>query len=188
MWPFVLLGLLPFLGIAIFFAAGWTGGIFISLGAICFNTIYYMRKKELLNRELTSMSYLVQSISCAKQVSKLKLPVQKELKNLLQPLQGILKVAFSFRIKSNSEAEMLFEYLNIMLMLPFISYQLVLSRLGKHSKEAVALWELLGKLELAAAILNYRTIIPLSCQPQFEEGGIQAVNLYHPLVDRSQQS
>lgn len=183
-WQFVALGLLPFVGLGILLA-GFQLGIFILIGSICYNTIYYMNKKTVVETELNSMSYLVQSIGVAKRLTKLALPQQEELKKLFHPLKDILKFGVSFRVKSNSEGELLFEYLNIMLMLPFISYHVVLDRVKKYNKEAVALWKLLGQVEVACALLNYRTILPVSCQPTFREGGIEGTTVYHPLVENA---
>ena len=60
-------------------------------------------------------------------------------------------------------------------MLPFISYQTVTTTLAKHQQAAIDLWNLLGKLEVAAAILNFRTYMPITCLPTFQtSGGVQA--------------
>lgn len=182
LWKYVGLGLLPLIGAGVWLA-GFSAGVFILLGAVCFNTLYYMRKKIMLEAELTSMSYLVQTISSAQRLSKLELPVQDEVKQFLRPLQGVLKFAVSFRVKSGGEAEVLFDTLNSILMMPFISYHFVLDRLEKYNQEAIQLWNILGKLEVAIAILNYRTLLPLWCRPEFKEGGVEAEDVYHPLVE-----
>ncbi|MFP9084415.1 DNA mismatch repair protein MutS, partial [Enterococcus faecalis] len=79
--------------------------------------------------------YLVSTISAANQLAKMTTPLQKELKQQTKPLRDIPKLGFSFRMKSGSEAELIFEYVNIMFMLPFISYHFVLTKLEKHSTE-----------------------------------------------------
>ncbi|MHC5375263.1 MutS-related protein [Enterococcus sp. LJL120] len=184
LWFFILLGLLPFFGILLLFL-NLGIGLFIALGAIIFNIVYYQTKKQELDMELSSMSYLVQSISTAKKISKVATPKQAEIKQSLKPLQSILKFAVSFRIKSNSESEMFFEYINIMLMLPFISYHFVVDRIAKHNQEAIDLWQVLGKLEVAAAVLNYRSLLPVSCPPTFQKGGVEGETVYHPLVENA---
>ncbi len=64
---------------------------------------------------------------------------------------------------------MLFEYINIIFMLPFISYHYVVTLLARYNQQAIALWELLGKLEIACAILNFRTYMPITCIPEFKK-------------------
>ena len=184
LWLFVLLGALPFVGLLSLLFIGPIG-IFFLLGSILFNIIFYMTKKANLETELESMRYLVQSISLANRLSKLATPRQTEIMKNVKPLKSIARWGFTFRVKSTSEADILFEYLNLAFMIPFIAYNFVITRLSKYSQEAIALWTVLGEMEVAAAVLNFRTYFPESCQPEFAEGGIQAKDVYHPLVDYS---
>lgn len=182
LWLYVLLGTLPLMGLVLLVLLG-SVGILLLLGSVLFNVIFYMTKKARLETELESMRYLVQSISLANKLSKIETPRRTELINNVAPLKSIAHWGFSFRVKSNSEADMLFEYLNLIFMVPFIAYNFVITRLSKHSQEAINLWKVLGELEVAAAVLNFRMYFPISCQPTFAQGGIQAEGIYHPLVD-----
>ena len=181
---YVLLGLLPLISLILLVVIG-TIGIFLLLGSILFNVIFYMTKKAKLETELESMRYLVQSISLANKLATIPTPRQAEIRENSIPLKSIAKWGFSFRVKSNSEADMLFEYLNLAFMIPFIAYNFVITRLSKYSQEAINLWSVLGEMEVAAAVLNFRTYFPISCQPEFAEGGIKAEDIYHPLVEYS---
>ncbi|MGH1648462.1 DNA mismatch repair protein MutS [Enterococcus gilvus] len=182
LWLYVLLGMLPLISIIVLVTISPVG-IFLLLGSIMFNVIFYMINKNRLETELECMRYLVQSISLANKLSTIVTPMQDEIVKNVAPLRGIAKWGFSFRIKSNSEADIVFEYLNLALMIPFISYNFVLTRLSNYSQEAINLWKLLGELEVSAAILNFRTYFPSTCQPEYAQGGIQAEDIYHPLVD-----
>lgn len=181
---YVLLGLLPLISLILLVVIGPIG-IFLLLGSILFNVIFYMTKKAKLETELESMRYLVQSISLANKLATIPTPRQAEIRENSIPLKSIAKWGFSFRLKSNSEADMLFEYLNLAFMIPFIAYNFVITRLSKYSQEAINLWSVLGEMEVAAAVLNFRTYFPISCQPEFAEGGIKAEDIYHPLVEYS---
>lgn len=181
---YVLLGLLPLISLILLVVIGPIG-IFLLLGSILFNVIFYMTKKAKLETELESMRYLVQSISLANKLATIPTPRQAEIRENSIPLKSIAKWGFSFRVKSNSEADMLFEYLNLAFMIPFIAYNFVITRLSKYSQEAINLWSVLGEMEVAAAVLNFRTYFPISCQPEFAEGGIKADDIYHPLVEYS---
>lgn len=182
LWLYVLLGVLPVISLILLMFLGPLGLLFL-LGSILFNVIFYMIKKANLETELESMRYLVQSISLANQLSKISSPRQAEIRENLMPLKAIARWGFSFRVKSNSEGDILFEYLNLIFMIPFIAYNFVITRLSKHNQEAINLWKVLGEMEVAAAVLNFRTYFPVSCQPTFTEGGVQAEDIYHPLVD-----
>lgn len=181
---YVLLGLLPLISLILLVVIGPIG-IFLLLGSILFNVIFYMTKKAKLETELESMRYLVQSISLANKLATIPTPRQAEIRENSIPLKSIAKWGFSFRVKSNSEADMLFEYLNLAFMIPFIAYNFVITRLSKYSQEAINLWSVLGEMEVAAAVLNFRTYFPISCHPEFAEGGIKAEDIYHPLVEYS---
>lgn len=182
---FVFLGVLPLVGILLLLL-GFVQGILLTLVSVVFNTIYYSIKKAKLETELNSMRYLVQTIACGSQIAKINTPLQDEIKQSLSPLKKITRFAFSFRAKNGSEGDMLFEYINIIFMLPFISYQTVTTTLAKHQQAAIDLWNLLGKLEVAAAILNFRTYMPITCLPTFQtSGGVEATGTYHPLLSEA---
>ncbi|WP_066026514.1 MutS-related protein [Enterococcus mundtii] len=178
---FAFLGMLPLIGLGLFLL-GQVIGIYLAIISVLFNTVYYLIKKQTLETELNSMGYLVSTISAAKKIATFPTPLQAELQKNVQPLKEIPKFGFSFRVKNGSEAELFFDYLNMMFMLPFISYHFVISRLEKKTEQAIELWQLLGELEVAAAVLNYRTYMPYSCQPVLAEGGIIAEDTYHPLI------
>lgn len=184
LWLYVLLGVLPLISLGVLVVGGPIG-IFLLLGSILFNVIFYMTKKAKLETELESMRYLVQSISLANKLSTIVTPRQAEIRKNVVPLKSIAKWGFSFRVKSTSEADIMFEYLNLVFMIPFIAYNFVITRLSKYSQEAINLWKVLGEMEVAAAVLNFRTYFPVSCQPKFTAGGIQAEDIYHPLVEYS---
>ncbi len=178
---FAFLGILPVIG-GLLLLFGQLFGLYLAIGSLVFNTIYYQVKKQSLEIEITSMGYLVSTISTANRLAKIATPIQEELRRNVKPLKDIPKFGFSFRVKSGSEAEIVFDYLNMMFMLPFISYHFVIRKLEKKTAEAMEVWKLLGELEVAAAVLNYRTYMPVNCQPQFSEGGVVAADCYHPLL------
>lgn len=180
---YIFCGLLPVIAIFSLVIIPSAFSILLLLGSVLFNMIYYQMKKELLERELACMGYLVQTIAAAKKMSKIPTPFQNELKENLKRVEAITKFGIAFRLKSNSEAELFFDYLSMIFMLPFISYNFVIAKLVNYEKEAKEVWRLLGELEVAAAVLNYRTIMPDTCQPVFTEAVVvQGKEVYHPLL------
>ncbi|WP_291292512.1 DNA mismatch repair protein MutS [Enterococcus sp.] len=178
---FILLGCLPIVGL-ILLAFGFVPGLAVILISVLFNTVYYTIKKATLETELNSMRYLVQTVACGSKIAKLATPLQEQIQKELLPLKKIPRFGVSFRSKNGSEGDMIFEYINIIFMLPFISYHYVVTALARYNQQAIALWELLGKLEIACAILNFRTYMPLTCIPAFEKGPVTAKGTYHPLL------
>jgi energy-coupling factor transporter ATP-binding protein EcfA2 len=178
---FLLLGSLPIIGLVLLLF-GFTPGILVALLSVLFNTVYYTVKKATLDTELNSMRYLVQTVACGNKIAKLATPLQAQIKKELAPLKKIPRFGVSFRSKNGSEADMIFEYINIIFMLPFIAYHYVVTILNRYNQQAIALWELLGKLEIACAILNFRTYMPITCIPELKKGTVTAKGTYHPLL------
>ncbi|MEI5994627.1 MutS-related protein [Candidatus Enterococcus mansonii] len=175
--------LLPVLEVILFmvFPTKWT--ITLLLASVLFNVIYYLVKKEKLERELSCMGYLVQTIACAQKLAKIETPLQREIASNLKPLASMTIFGISFRVKTNSEVELMFDYLAMIFMLPFISYNFVLKKLAKHEAQAKELWRLLGELEVGAAVLNFREIMPDTSQPVFsKQVEVIGEQVYHPLL------
>ncbi|MEO1771727.1 MULTISPECIES: MutS-related protein [Enterococcus] len=180
-WFYLVIGLLPLLGLL------WTAiapsiGLLLLVGSLCFNTILSMIKKNSLERELTSMRYLVNSVYTAKKLQKFPLPNQSQLVAPLTALKSITRVGFAFKGQGVNEADVIVESLMMCLMIPFISYHFVQRKLRNHKKEALHLWEAMGDLESALAVLNFRMAIGSTCLPKFKAGGLTAEECYHPLV------
>lgn len=159
--------------------------LIVILFSFFLNVILYFTQKFRLETELTTMRYLVQTLVLAKKMSKVETPLQADLKAKVKPFKGIEKFAFSFRVKGNSEAEIIFELVNMIFLLPLISYNYVLRKISRYNKEAISLWDNLGDLEVALAILNFRTYMPLTCLPTVKTGGVEAEAIYHPLIQNA---
>jgi len=180
----ILLGLLPIIGILLLFSGFGQIGLGLAAGSIVFNLLYSQMQKASIGSELASMNYLVRTLSTAKQLSKLDIPLKEEITANRAPLRKRLSFSFAFRIGGSNEGEILFDYLNMMFMLPFISYHFVFNNLKQYEEEALKLWEILGDLEAAGAILNYRQVSDLSCQPIFTDlDEVNGMDVYHPLIE-----
>ncbi len=180
-WFYLIMGMLPVAGLF------WTAiapsiGLLVLVGSLCFNTILSMIKKNSLERELASMRYLVNSVYTAKKLQKFSLPNQSQLAAPLTALKSITRVGFAFKGQGVGEADVIVESIMMCFMIPFISYHFVQRKLRNHKKEALQLWEAMGDLESALAVLNFRLAIGPTCRPEFKDGGITAEECYHPLV------
>jgi hypothetical protein len=182
---YVFCGILPFILLGSLFVLPLEIGVLLLIASLVFNFCYYQFKKMALEAELNSMSYLVQAISVANRIAKVQTPFQAELAKNLQAIRLISKFGFSFRVKTGSEMEIIFDYLNAIIMLPFISYHLVLSKIIQHEQAMKAVWYALGELEVALAVLNLRLATATeTCQPTFrEQFQVVADNISHPLLD-----
>ena len=181
-WQYLVMALMPIFGVGLAFFEP-LAGIMVVLVTVITNVITYFRKKNLMQVELSSMSYLVQMFFAAKKLAKIKQPTQEQIAENLKPLAKITKFSGSFAVRSNSEGEIFMEYLNMVFLLPLVSYNFVLNILAKHQKEAQNLWRMLGDLEVSMAILNFRKMMPYTAIPKFDkEMKVTAEDLYHPLL------
>ncbi|WP_203623816.1 MULTISPECIES: DNA mismatch repair protein MutS [unclassified Lacticaseibacillus] len=181
-WRYRLLGLLPLFGLLLALILPFAG-LLVTIGSLIFNVIYYELKKEALTLELNAMRYLVQTITTAGALVKVTTPKQAALQQALRPLAGISRHAFTFRAKSGSMADLITDYISFMFMLPFIAYNYVLRTLRLNKQAALDLWAVMGDLEVAIAIANFRLAMPGTCTPTFKDGGVSATALRHPLLD-----
>ncbi|MDN6731805.1 MAG: DNA mismatch repair protein MutS, partial [Atopostipes suicloacalis] len=107
-----------------------------------------------------------------------------KIKELLKPFKSTLRFSFAFRMKDGTMMDVFLEYLNILFMIPFISYHFVFNRIKRNEKGAIKLWQLLGDLEVAYAVLNYRKTLDYYRHPQFnEEKALKGESVYHPLLE-----
>ncbi len=181
-WLYPILGIMPLVFLAVFLA-GFSLGILLMILNIFLNVMIYMRQKHLIEKELLSMQYLIQTIQTAKKIAKVASPYQSELEKQVKKIKKITWTAPSFTIKSGSDMEIFAEYFNMAFLLPFISFNFVLNKLGKEEQAAFDTWEKLGDLEVAIAVLNFRTFMPDTCLPKFtNELQVTAETCYHPLL------
>ena len=181
---FILLGSLPLIGLALILLGYDSIGASILFGSIVFNLLYSSLKQIAIHLDLMSMSYLMQSLKTAKKLTRIKHPLNGEMKKLLHPFKGVLKFSFAFKSSEQSSVGILLDYLNMLFMLPFIAYHFSFNQVKRYEKEALELWQLMGDLEVAYAVMNYRELLPYYAEPVFtEDDEVLAENVYHPLVE-----
>ncbi|HAJ53232.1 MAG TPA: DNA mismatch repair protein MutS, partial [Lactobacillus sp.] len=177
-WRFKVLGGLPVVGLLLIPLLPAIGVALATL-SLMVNLFYYVLKREALDAEVMAMEYLVRTIVTAEHLVKITQPTQAALRTALKPMRGITRLAFVFRTRDNSSADMMTEYFSSMFMLGFIAYNNVLTHLHNRHAEALTLWQALGDLELAIAIANFREAHASSSQPVFADGGLTAKELVH---------
>ncbi|MBP2966769.1 hypothetical protein J8385_19540, partial [Acinetobacter baumannii] len=118
-------------------------------------------------------------------LSKKETPIKSDLQNNWQPFRSVLRFGFAFRVKSGSESEIFIEMLSAAFLIPFISFGILSKKINQYNEQAKLLWELMGQLEVATAILNLRLIYKdYSCQPEFSnKNNVDAKDVIHPLLN-----
>ncbi|MCR5278262.1 MAG: hypothetical protein K6E19_02365 [Lachnospiraceae bacterium] len=167
-------------------------GIAFFVSVIAFDIITYYKARGNIDIYFTCFKYIVNLLNTAKSVVKLKSGViedeQKELSESLSNLSGFMKISSYVTGKSTATTgagnplDVLMDYLKMVLHIDIIGFNLMLNsfQAGKDNIERVYIT--LGKAESYISIASMRECLPVWCVPA-ERSGLEAVNVYHPLID-----
>lgn len=71
------------------------------------------------------------------------------------------------------------------MLIPQLAQAYISNRLVKANQQARQVLEILGRLEAAIAVLNYKESLPIYAKPSFtSSAGMKGKGLYHPLLER----
>ena len=186
---YVVFALLPAISVLLmFFSIKY--GIVSLLCSFTLNGIIYYRNKTLIESNLYSVGYVAAIISAGNRIASLKhKALVKHLNGLKENVRPIKKVISfnklaSFGSGSNGEFDVIFEYLRILFLLDFISYNKIIKTITSHNKEFREVWMLIGKLDTAIAIGFYRNSLNNYCTPIFnDKDRLFFENMVHPLIE-----
>ncbi len=187
---YFLLALLPILSIFLLIYS-LKYGVIILFGSFLVNTIIYYRNKSMLANDLLSVSYVAAIIKVAKSLGSVKhkefTPYANEFKEKVRPLKKILTLTniLAFGKDSVGEFDFLFEYIRILFLLDFISYNKIIKTVANHKEEYRQIWECIGELDAAIAVAFYRKSLDTYCTPIYcDEEEISFEKMAHPLIDK----
>lgn len=165
-------------------------GLVSALVSVAFNVIFYYVMKYKIVLGIDNYGYLIRMFLMANQIAKIDSPLRDKIKQNLAPFKSLSVISFAFRRPMGmSDTDIIFEYLNIIFMIPFIAYAILQHRLDKHEREALNLYENLSKLEAAIAVANYKTSLPYYCLPTFtKEDSANGQKIYHPLIENAKSN
>lgn len=185
-WPlYILLGLLPIISLGLIFVAG-SLGLVLFLTSLVVNIIFSAMTRWSLSMKLENMSYLVRIFYIADKMKGLNFPGQEYLKSSIKPFRAARVFGSVFQNQTGgSELEIILLYLNMIFLIPQMAQSYISRQIFHHQQEAKYVLDILGRLEAAISLLNYKESLPFYCQPSFcEEAGIEGKKLYHPLLSQ----
>ncbi|OFI48189.1 hypothetical protein BG261_07865 [Floricoccus tropicus] len=162
-----------------------TLGLSLLLFSISINIIVYFTTQYTRKNNMDSLEYLVKSIYIARKLTKYNFPGKDELAKANKNFNIVSRLGFFFRDKGGiSETDILFEYINIMFMLPNIAASYIPNKVHANASDAQLIIDIMSKLEAAISLAHYENTLAYYCQPQFvSEKAVLGTDLYHPLVD-----
>ncbi|MEK5037563.1 MutS-related protein [Sporosarcina sp. FSL K6-3457] len=187
---YILLAILPILSIfLLFYSVKY--GLVILFGSFLVNTIIYYRNKSMLANDLLSVSYVAVIIQAAKSLASVNhseiSTYTNEFKEKVRPLKKILALTkiVAFGKDGGGEFDFLFEYIRILFLLDFISYNKIIKTVANHKEKYREIWERIGELDAAIAVAFYRKSLDTYCTPIFsDQEEITFEKMAHPLIDK----
>ncbi len=177
----------------LFFSQG-LGALAIVLAFATNMFVYYSRRSE-IRADLAALGYIVQLVQSIGRMldGQLASPGLRDFRLALRHRYESVRAigrrrVFLFFIGSGAIADLLFEYVRILLLRELIDYENLRSEIYLRRD---ALWDAytsLGFLDGAISIASFRESVPFYCEPDLLPGDsgrgrrLEFVDLYHPLI------
>lgn len=143
----------------------------------------------MLEYDLLSITYIASIINAGKRFLSVNQPEFTSYENkLLKNMKPIKKILFLSNIsslghKGGGEFDTVFEYIRILFLLDFISYNKIVKTISNHQEEYREVWRFIGKLDAAIAVAHYRKSIDKYCTPHFiDKEELLFEEMAHPLI------
>jgi DNA mismatch repair ATPase MutS len=135
-----------------------------------------------------AVSYITSIVATAGKLQKLtrqELPLfSVNLRELAKALKPVQRFGSAFLAGARTEMELLLEYLKIIFMVDYLSYNRVVATISRRHSEFHQLWREIGRLDAALAVASYRTSVGNYCRPEFVADFVmRGHDVYHPLVE-----
>lgn len=167
-------------------------GLLMLVCVFIYNNITYFKSKNEIDPYVTSFTYIFRLLDAVEQVRRRKVSVlvkeQDALKQCSASMTGFKTGAFllmsSGRMSgSGNPLDLLLDFFRMTFHLDLIKFNQMLSEVRKHIDRIDQMVTLLGQIETAIVIGEYRTSLETYCIPEFTEKLlIDAKEIYHPLL------
>lgn len=203
----LLADLLFFLMIAAAFVSPPFGLCGVS-AVMCFNITTYLKEKKQIEPYLTSFHYIFRLIRGAEELSKIQV---QQLEDRLSKVRKLLpqfgklnrSASLGMRTSSGDPMGIVADYINMMLHLDIIGFNIMLHAVRKQTENIDRLVTIVGELDALIAAAGFRHSLPAWCVPKltaaeaadgaehgavessglhFEASSLQLEQLYHPLL------
>ena len=204
----LLVDLLFFLTIAAAFVSPPLGLCGVSI-VMCFNITTYLKEKKQIEPYLTSFHYIFRLIRGAEELSGIH---AQQLEGRLSKVRKLLpqfgklnrSASLGMRTSSGDPMGIVADYINMMLHLDIIGFNIMLHAVRKQTENIDRLVTIVGELDALIAAAGFRHSLPAWCVPKltaaetvadgaahgavessgqhFEAVSLQLEQLYHPLL------
>lgn len=184
-WFYLLLGVLPFLFLALGFAHP---AFFLGIAAsFAVNLFVFYKTNAIWESEVMAIRHLSGVLHTGKCLLKHPVPGMEEgfarLGELCKALSPIRRWNALFAMTKVNHADFLTDYLRIAFMLDMICLTRLAAFITKHQDKVKELYHLVGEMDALISLASLRKSLPQYCVPAFhEEKTVRAVDTAHPLI------
>ena len=174
-------------------------GICMLLVVLCRNMIGYYKEQKEIEPYITCFRYIFRLLEAAEKIGKQPIAEiaeeREQLMRCCKSLEGYKRNSFILMsgtrggtgVTSSNILEVILDYFRMMFYLDLIKFNQMLSEVRKHINEIDDMVAIVGKLETAVVIGEYRTGMKNGyCVPEFVSGKedicLQMGQMYHPLL------
>ncbi len=184
---FQMLALLP-VASALIMIINFRYAVYMFIATSIINGIVYYKNKLEVESQQESIEYITYIIMCSAELSKIKDDRIKAQTDKISELYCVFKkiIGFANIVLSKPVGDMgfLLEYIKIIFLTDYTSYNRILNIICKNREMFHQLWLEIGKLDAAISVASYRKSVEYYSTPVFSENDdIIAEDMYHPLVD-----
>ncbi len=157
---------------------------------LCINISTYFKEKGEIAPYISSFLYIMRLLKSADQLKKTDIKGIQEYTDILMQKRNQFKKfkRFSGLVMSDSNAtgnpmELFLDYIKMLFHIDIIKFNSMLCELKLHTDAVDTMVSVIGYLETAIAIGNYRRALQYYCIPQFvQRVGLSAEDIYHPYI------
>ncbi len=176
-------------------------GLCALLLILCRNMIFYFKEQKEIEPYITSFHYISRWVESAELIGKEAIaeiaPEREQLLSCCKAMEGFRRNSFiilsggrsGMGSVSSNPLEILFDYVRMIFYLDLIKFNQMLHMVQKHLSEIDRMATVIGELETAIVIGEYRTGLKGEyCVPELLSGNgddtfLKLEQLYHPLLN-----
>jgi hypothetical protein len=165
----------------------------LSFCVLILNSIVYNIVKAKYEVILNSLNDMINIINISKQISNMKrLSYESEFHEVQDKLELFKKIPQMFRgMKRSKAASMSGQFETIIIdyvigstLIDILKYNRVMEFLKNEKEKFMALYQVIGEIDMAIAITSFRNSLPFYCNPNFiDNHELMMEQIYHPLID-----
>ncbi|HEY5562361.1 MAG TPA: DNA mismatch repair protein MutS [Clostridiaceae bacterium] len=174
-----------------FIAAIFPGAIILFFASMALNVSIYFKARNQIVGHLQSLGYIVNMISTAKRIPKLRIKAidtyVHTLEQCTKSVKGISLNAFFFMFYTSENYFL--EIIKIFFLGETIAYHGIFKIIEKHRQVLDTIYQTIGILDSLLSIASYRESIDYFTTPKLKVGNIADKHIYftelnHPLIEK----